>query len=50
MCQSYIEMPANIQTGTKFPISIFPTRIQRMINEVHECHNYPTNYIAIAIV
>lgn len=32
MCQSYIEMPANIQTGTKLPISIFPTRIIYLIN------------------
>lgn len=36
--------------GTDFPISIFPTRIQRIISEVHECHNYPTDYIAAAIL
>ena len=29
-------------TGTDFPVSIFPTKIQRIISEVHECHNYPT--------
>ena len=37
-------------TGTDFPVSIFPTRIQRIISEVHECHNYPTDYIAAAIL
>ena len=36
--------------GTDFPVSIFPTRIQRIISEVHECHNYPTDYIAAAIL
>ena len=36
--------------GTDFPISIFPTKIQRIISEVHECHNYPTDYIASAIL
>ena len=35
--------------GTDFPVSIFPTKIQRIISEVHECHNYPTDYIASAI-
>jgi hypothetical protein len=30
-------------TGTDFPVSIFPSKIQRIINEVHECHNYPTD-------
>ncbi len=37
-------------TGTDFPVSIFPTKIQRIIREVHECHNYPTDYIAAAIL
>lgn len=36
-------------TGTDFPVSIFPTKFQRIISEVHECHNYPTDYIASAI-
>ena len=36
-------------TGTDFPVSVFPTKIQRIISEVHECHNYPTDYIASAI-
>ena len=26
-------------TGTDFPVSIFPTKIQRIISEVHECHS-----------
>lgn len=34
----------------EFPISIFPTQIQRIIREIHECHNYPTDYIAAAIL
>ena len=37
-------------TGTDFPVSIFPRKIQRIIREVHECHNYPTDYIAAAIL
>ena len=37
-------------SGTAFPISIFPAKIQRIIREVHECHNYPTDYIAAAIL
>ena len=37
-------------SGTAFPVSIFPAKIQRIIREVHECHNYPTDYIAAAIL
>ena len=37
-------------TGTEFPVSIFPSRIQRIIREVHECHSYPTDYIAASIL
>lgn len=33
-----------IYKPVKIPIS------KRMTNEAHEFHNYPTNYIAIAIV
>ena len=36
--------------GTDFPVSVFPTKIQHIISEVHECHNYPTDYIAAAIL
>lgn len=31
-------------SGTAFPVSIFPNKIQCIIREVHECHNYPTDY------
>ena len=34
--QTYEEMR---RTGTDFPVSIFPTKIQRIISEVHECHS-----------
>ena len=37
-------------SGTAFPVSIFPNKIQRIIREVHECHNHPTDYIAAAIL
>ncbi len=37
-------------SGTEFLVSIFPTKIQRIISEVHECHNYPTDYITAAIL
>ncbi len=37
-------------SGTAFPVSIFPAKIQRIIRKVHECHNYPTDYIAAAIL
>ena len=31
-------------SGTAFPVSIFPNKIQRIIREVHECHNYPSSW------
>ena len=37
-------------SGTAFPVCIFPAKNQRIIREVHECHNYPTDYIAAAIL
>ena len=36
--------------GTEFPISIFPAKIQHIINEVHECHSYPIDYVAASIL
>ena len=36
--------------GTEFPVSIFPKKIQRIISEVHECHSYPTDYIAASVL
>ena len=41
---------SNSLTGTQFPISVFPAKIQRIINEVHECHSYPTDYVAASIL
>lgn len=32
-------------SGSQFPVSIFPAKIQRIIKEVHECHSFPTDYI-----
>lgn len=37
-------------TGTWFSCQHIPVKIQRIISEVHECHNYPTDYIAAAIL
>jgi len=37
-------------SGSQFPVSIFPAKIQRIIKEVHECHSYPTDYISAAIL
>lgn len=32
-------------SGSQFPVSIFPAKIQRIIKEVHECHSFlPTIY------
>ena len=33
-------------SGSQFPVSIFPAKIQRIIKEVHECHSFPTDYIS----
>ena len=37
-------------SGSQFPVSIYPAKIQRIIKEVHECHSYPTDYISAAIL
>lgn len=37
-------------SGSQFPVSIFPAKIQRIIKEVHECHSFPTDYISAAIL
>ena len=37
-------------SGSNFPVSIYPAKIQRIIKEVHECHSYPTDYISAAIL
>lgn len=41
----------NLQlSGTEFPIKIFPSQIQRIIQEMNECQNYPIDYTAAAIL
>lgn len=49
MVDKAIDMSIKL-TGTEFPVSIFPNRIQRIIREVHEYHSYPTDYIAASIL
>ena len=44
-----IDMSTRLE-GTEFPVSIFPKKIQRIISEVHECHSYPTDYIAASVL
>ena len=44
-----IDMSTRLE-GTEFPVSIFPKKIQRIICEVHECHSYPTDYIAASVL
>ena len=36
--------------GTDFPVSILPTRIQRIISSSHDCQGYPVDYVAAAIL
>lgn len=36
--------------GGKFPIEIFPIRIQRIISSLHDCQSYPVDYVAAAIL
>lgn len=49
MVDKAIDMSMKL-ADTEFPVSIFPSRIQRIIREVHECHSYPTDYIAASIL
>ena len=49
MVDKAIDMSMKL-AGAEFPVSIFPNRIQRIIREVHECHSYPTDYIAASIL
>ena len=37
-------------TGTDFPVSIFPSKSNASSVRFTECHNYPTDYIAAAIL
>lgn len=36
-------------SGAEFPVEIFPSKIQRIIHEVHECQSYPIGYTAASI-
>lgn len=35
---------------SKFPTSIFPMKIQRIIKEVHECQNFPIDYVGASML
>ena len=37
-------------SSDEFPIEIFPVRIQRIINSLHDCQGYPVDYVATAIL
>lgn len=37
-------------SGGKFPIEVFPIRIQRIISSLHDCQGYPVDYVAAAIL
>ena len=37
-------------SGGEFPIEVFPIRIQRIINSLHDCQGYPVDYVAAAIL
>ena len=37
-------------SGSEFPISIFPHKIQRIITELHASQGYPIDYIAAAML
>lgn len=37
-------------SGREFPIEIFPIRIQRIISSLHDCQDYPVDYVAAAIL
>lgn len=36
--------------GAEFPVSIFPSTIQRIIYEVYECQSFPIDYTSTAIL
>ena len=37
-------------TGGGFPISLYPSKIQRIIREVNDCYGFPVNYVAAAML
>ena len=37
-------------TGGGFPISLYPSKIQRIIREVNDCYGFPIDYVAAAML
>lgn len=37
-------------SDSSFPVEIFPTKIRKIITEVHECQGFPIDYIASAML
>lgn len=37
-------------TGGGFPISLYPSKIQRIIREVNDCYGFPVDYVAAAML
>ncbi len=37
-------------TGSGFPISIFPSKIQKIIREVNDCYGFPIDYVGAAML
>lgn len=37
-------------SNSTFPVDIFPTKIEKIIAEVHECQSFPIDYIASAML
>ena len=44
-----IDLSVN-QTGSGFPISIFPSKIQKIIREVNDCYGFPIDYVGAAML
>lgn len=36
--------------GGGFPISLYPSKIQRIIREVNDCYGFPVDYVAAAML
>ncbi len=44
-----IDLSVNL-TGSGFPISIFPSKIQKIIREVNDCYGFPIDYVGAAML
>jgi len=44
-----IDLSVNL-TGSGFPISIFPSKIQKIIREVNDCYVFPIDYVGAAML